>query len=173
MTDSEIWRDIPGFEGQYQASTLGRIRSLDRHVPRQAPGRKLHYVLRYGYILRQTDNGHGYLQVGLGAKCKSYKVHNLIALTFLGRRPLGADVRHLDGNRYNNRLENLMYGTRAENNRDIYAIGHKQHAFTTEQVRLIRKRLSHGERICDLAREYSVDRNTISRIKNRRTFIWL
>lgn len=109
------WRDIPGAPG-YQASDSGRIRSLSREVD-DARGHKVKcrgqeltpIVLRTGY---STVNLH------VGAQQLTKRIHQLVTLTFLGERPDGLEVRHLNGHRSDNRLANLAYGTHEENMAD-------------------------------------------------------
>lgn len=116
----EEWRDIPGYEGKYQASNLGRIRSLDRRVP------CCHGATRLvqGRVLKPAGSKRDpHLYVVLGHGASGSLVHKLVALTFLGPRPAGYDVRHLDGNPLNNRADNLAYGTRTENILDVYRLG--------------------------------------------------
>lgn len=100
-------------------------------------------------------------------------VHQLVALTFLGPRPKGQEVRHLDGNPLNNRADNLAYGTRTENIYDVMRIGGSWRKLSALQVLEIRRRLQAGERGADLAREYGVGETCISNIKVRRSFKWL
>lgn len=100
-------------------------------------------------------------------------VHQLVALTFLGPRPKGQEVRHLDGDPLNNAVTNLAYGTRSENILDVMRIGRAWRALTADQVRAIRLRLRSGERAADLAREYGVGDACISAIKTGRSFKWL
>ena len=171
-TSSEEWRDIPGYEGRYQASNQGRVRSVDHYV-KCGPGGRGARLVR-GRILRpagQRKDPH--LSVTLGHKAAGSCVHSLVALTFLGPRPEGYDVRHLDGDPLNNRVENLVYGTRTENILDVYRTGRAWRALTTEQVQDIRARLNAGERGADLAREYGVGQACISAIKHGRAFEWL
>lgn len=95
------WRPIPGFEGYYDASDSGLIWSIRKCQP-----------------LVQSPTGSGYLQVTLsvGGRTHSIGVHQLIALTFIGRCPPGMEVLHGEGNvKTNNDRTNLRYGTRAEN----------------------------------------------------------
>lgn len=173
MTSSdEIWRDIPGYEGRYQASTLGRIRSLDRYVRCSTGGVGIR--LHKGRILRpagQSSDPH--LRVVLGKKAPSSLVHVLVATTFLGPRPAGCDVRHLDGDPLNNRVDNLAYGSRTENIQDVYRIGRPWKTLTVEQVRDIRRRLAAGEKGRVLAREYGVSEACISAIETGRRYSWL
>ena len=168
----EIWKDIPGYEGRYQASTFGRIRSLDRCVVNVNGGKRL----MRGRVLRPAASpasGSDHLRVVLGHGQPGSTVHSLVALTFLGPRPEGMEVRHLDGNAQNNHVDNLAYGSRRENVLDVMRIGKPWRILTAQQVLDIRKRLSNGERAAHLAREYGVKENCISAIKCRRTWAWL
>jgi hypothetical protein len=169
-TSCEIWKDIPGYEGKYQASNEGRIRSIDRRV-RIAHGATR---LMQGRILKPAGNRYNpHLYVTLGHKAAGTPVHQLIATTFLGPRPEGMDVRHLDGDARNNRADNLAYGTRTDNILDVYRIGRAWRKLTAEQALDIYKRLQAGEKGRDLAREYGVREGTISAIKKGRTFSWV
>lgn len=109
MEDIEQWKDIPNYEGVYQASTHGRIRSLDRFVPfRNAPrkhdGKILKTFLSWGYPM---------LVLCKDGVQKKKTVHRLIASTFLGESELYID--HIDRNRLNASLVNLRYCTFREN----------------------------------------------------------
>jgi hypothetical protein len=112
---NEIWKDIPGYQGLYQASNLGRIRSLDHNIKRDSYN--IHNVKLKGRIFNPTVHQSGYLRTPLrkGGITKHIYVHNLIALTFLGQKINGYDVDHIDHNRKNNYLSNLRYITIKEN----------------------------------------------------------
>ena len=166
----EEWRDIPGYEGRYQASSLGNIRSLDRKVN---IGKGFTRLMR-GRVLKPAGSKYNaHLTVVLGHGSNGSAVHKLVALAFLGPAPVGCDVRHLDGDPLNNRVDNLAYGSRTENILDVYRIGRAWRALNVDQVRDIRRRLQAGERGADLAREYGVGQGCISSIKRGRTFAWL
>lgn len=127
-----------------------------------------------GRVLRPAGKKRDpHLTVVLGHKAGGSMVHTLVARTFLGPRPPGQDVRHLDGNPCNNRVDNLAYGTRTENILDVYRIGGSWRALSVDQVQDIRRRLWEGERGTDLAREFGVGQACISAIKHRRTYSWL
>lgn len=172
MTSSinEVWRDIPGHEGRYQASNLGRIRSLDRRV------NICHGATRLmrGRVLRPAgQKSDPHLRVTLSHGGHGVLVHRLVAAAFLGPCPEGQEVRHLDGNPLNNHVENLAYGTRRENILDVYEVGKAWRKLTAEQVQDIRRRLDAGERGADIARAYGVGDACISAIKHGRSYAWL
>lgn len=176
MSEEEIWKDIPGYEGRYQASSLGRIRSLDRisqgrnHFTGEPFDRHLKgRVLRPG---RYCKAGH--VSVVLGRKTAGKPVHELVARTFLGERPPGADVCHNNGDPTDNRVENLRYDTRRENILDTYRLpGGRWRKLSAQDVMEIRARLAAGERGVDLSREYQISQPVISAIKVGRIYGWL
>lgn len=101
--DMESWKDIPEYEGLYQASSEGRVRSLNKHG---ADGRFIK-----GGVMSPSISGNGYLSIGLRkqGKRRFYSVHRLIAESFIG--PSELQVDHKDGDRLNNKVENLQYLT--------------------------------------------------------------
>jgi len=106
-------------------------------------------------------------------KNRTYEVQRLVALAFLGPRPEGHETRHLDGNRLNNRLDNLAYGTRSQNQLDVYDYRGYHHRLTPANVLDIRARLAVGETGRALAREYKVRDSMISAIKHREVYKWM
>lgn len=159
----EVWKDIPGYEGKYQASNMGNIRSVERVIQR-ANGTTCTIKQR---VLKQTSKA-GYPHVNLGYN-KTKKVHALVALTFIGDRPCKADVRHKDGNKDNNKLSNLEYGTRSENNLDWYKIrGYvtRSQKLSPQKAMEIRDLLSKGKSQREIANHYCVCKSTITAIKN-------
>lgn len=175
MPVEEIWKDIPGYEGEYQASTEGRIKSLRRMVlsknwstglpfERSVPER----ILRPGQFCKS-----GHVSVVLRRGTKGKPVHQLIMLTFVGPPPEGMEVLHNDGNPKNNRLENLRYGTRTENILDVLRIGKVWRKLNIDDVHAIRKALSQGLTGSAVAKMFGVSESTISSIKRGATFAWL
>ena len=118
---TEIWRPIPGWEGYYEASTHGRIRGINRAVF-HADGRTRHLT---GRVRKECANPQGRPMVNLcrDGKCKNHTIHSLIAATFIGPRPQGAIIRHLNDDPWDNRVENLAYGSHHENMWDCISNG--------------------------------------------------
>ena len=112
----ESWRPIPGFEGLYEVSDQGQVKSLDRERPNKGGGT----ARIKGRLLKAVTNKDGYKQVDLykNGKRRMSCVHELVCLAFHGPKPEGMEVCHNDGNRANNRLENLRYDTRSANGYD-------------------------------------------------------
>ena len=120
--ENEIWKDIQGYEGLYQVSNLGRIRSVDgkvtyteRHGKRTWKGRILKgcygecsYVKGYSVTLYKDG------------KPKDFLVHRLVLQTFNPTNDLNLTVNHIDGNRLNNNLNNLEWLTLEDNIRHAF-----------------------------------------------------
>lgn len=117
----EIWKDIPGYEGRYQASNQGRVRSVDRRVRLVVHGIETTRFAK-GQILRPGPCQSRHLSVAVG-KGNSKHVHALVALAFYGPPPPGHEVLHLNHDPKDNRVKNLRYGTRGENIAMDYAVG--------------------------------------------------
>lgn len=173
--EEEIWKDIPEFEGRYQASDQGRIRSLSRKVAGKNPYTNKPFSRTVsGCILkpgRYTKNGH--VSVVLGRGQNGSPVHQLVMLTFVGPKPYGMEVLHRNGDPTDNRLTNLHYGSRSENIIDVYYQGRKWRKLSVDDVVCIRQELLRGVSGTELAQRYGVANCTISNIKVGRTFIWL
>lgn len=171
----EVWKDIPGYEGQYQVSSLGRVKSLSRIV-----NGKCHYtdkpftrrtkdiILRPG---RYCKSGH--VSVVLGNKVNGQPVHQLVMRAFIGPAPTGQEVLHLNGDPTDNRIENLRYGTRTDNIIDVYRQGKKWRKLSITDVQRIREELEEGKLQKDIAAEFNVCLSTISAIKRGEHFGWL
>lgn len=152
----EVWKLVPGYDGKYEVSDQGQIRSYQRRPE--------------GCILRPGRMPGGHLSVALG-RGNSQCVHKLVLLAFVGEAPDKHECLHMNGNPADNRLSNLRWGTRSENNID--AVLHQHRGKLTEaQVKDIRSRIkSEGYGIGrQLAAEYGVHETTISAIKVRRHY---
>lgn len=112
---NEIWKDIPDYEEYYQVSNMGRVRSKDRYIYLKQNGGN---ILKKGRILKTNKVSFDYLQVSLyrDRKRRSFYVSNLVMLAFVGEKPKGYEVNHINENKDDNRLDNLEYLISKENN---------------------------------------------------------
>lgn len=165
--EGEVWRDIPLARPGYQVSNLGRVRSC-----RQS--------LRYGddpvrwQLLkphRHRDGYPGYKLRMPSGRDRNWFAHRLVVAAFLGPRPTpDAVVRHLDGNPDNNTVANLVYGTAAENQRDMVRHGRSlpgeksgRAVLTREQVlEVVRLRKATGLSHSRIASQFGVCPGTIA-----------
>lgn len=171
----EIWKDIPGYEGLYQASNKGQIRSLDKdvwngHAYYRVPGR----------ILRPKTKNTRYKQLVLrkNNKAKTFTVHKLVCLTFNGdKRCGGSIVCHKDGDSFNNCAENLYWATHKKNSQDMIEHGNSRQGKKARHVKLTEKEvleIFHSDNSQEfLAKKYNVTRGAISSIKIGRGWWWL
>lgn len=113
LRDNETWLPVPGFEGYYEVSDLGRVRSLDRVVPR--PGSDMRIK---GKILKpEYRRNTGYLMIKLvnGDRVKKYYMHRLVLTVFRGEPEPGQEGCHANDIRTDNRLCNLRWDTHLAN----------------------------------------------------------
>ncbi len=171
------WRPIPGYEGLYDVSDHGDIRSHDRIVNRFDRT----HVLK-GRVLRQgtARHGHKYVILCKDNKPKTCMVHQLVLLAFIGGRPLGHVSRHIDGNPSNNHKSNLIYGTQKENLHDRIAHGtvpvgenHKHHKLTESTIRCILSDIKMGLPQRSIAKKYNISQPTVCAINRGNTWKWM
>ena len=162
--DKETWKPIPGFDG-YDVSDLGRVRSY-RAREKGRGGATWHVADEPQRILSPGADGGGYLLVtlaGPGGKQMTRNIAPLVLLAFVGPRPKDQDVCHTDGNKLNNRLDNLRYDTRAGNAADKTGQAHNV-TLTTEQVVAIREERATGKPLRQVARESGIPRRLVARV---------
>jgi HNH endonuclease/NUMOD4 motif len=173
LVTEERWVEVPGHDG-YEVSDQGRIRSYRNRQGHPIPKPRL--------MTPTIVNGYLYVKLGRGFQCG---LHRLVALSFLGPAPERMEVRHLDGDRRNARLDNLTYGTRAENyddrrrhgtdcsgdrhgNRKLAQRGEPvSRRLAPADVRRIRDTTISGPA---LAKEMNVSAHTIYAVRHRRTW---
>ena len=163
-----MWQPIESSKG-YEASDDGQVRS-----PRR--------------ILKPAKTPQGYLKVVvvyLDGKQKQRTIHSLVAEAFIGLRPIGMDINHLNGDKADNRLANLEYCSRSQNMRHAVETGlmppppakrgvdHYKSRLTEDQVHLIRKGYLEKKGIAQMAREFSVGESTIRNIVRGNSWGWL
>jgi hypothetical protein len=151
MSDSinEKWLPVREYEGIYEISSIGRVRSL-----------------RKNRLLSPWVSKKGYFIVDLTKEgVRTHRsIHSLVAEAFIGKRPNGLVIRHLDGNPTNNIPENLAYGTQSENEQDSVRHGthYRNHKLTVEQAKQI---ASDPRRYKEIAKDFGTSVNYVSDIK--------
>lgn len=111
----EVWKPIVGYEGLYEVSNLGRVKTLKINNDKAR-----HQKTK---ILKQCKNSSGYLIVNLSNKTK--RVHRLVAMTFIPNPNKLPIINHKDGNKLNNNVSNLEWCTHSYNNKEAYKLGLK------------------------------------------------
>lgn len=111
---TEIWLPIPDYEHAYAVSNLGRVKRTVTVRNSKA-----------GHILKPKtcDGRYAYLHLRKDGQSKQVVVHRLVAAAFIGPRPKGQEINHIDGNGFNNRPNNLEYVTHSENMKHSYTAG--------------------------------------------------
>lgn len=157
MYDEE-WRPVVGQEGRYEVSSLGRVRFVGPRLRNGVPGR----------VLRPSVMSNGYYGVGVGTRT-TRTVHSLVAEAFIGPRPDGCEVNHIDANKLNNALANLEYVTPVGNARHAHRMGRIKTKLTpaaVAEIRALRGKVPQRE----LERRFGVDHALIGRIQ--RGLVW-
>ena len=175
-TSEAEWKDVPDFIGIYQASSDGMVRSLDRMVNHWQGGKcfKRGKILinKKGYkMVRLVNNGIGGLK----------SLHRVIASTFIDNPENLPQVNHIDGNKLNNRVDNLEWISNIENMRHSFKIGnhkgsmlgrkgelHPRTLLSAIEIESIKKELESGASVKFIAIKYKVSSSTITRSINRK-----
>jgi hypothetical protein len=175
MKDMEIWKDIPGYEGYYQVSNIGNVKSL---------ARKRHNILgsTKERILKLNFDSSGYRTVKLykdGIK-KTQKVHRLVIISFKDNPTNLPEVNHIDGIKVNNTVENLEWCSRLQNMQHatksglrIGSTGENNHTakLKVENVIFIKYALKNNTHTqSQLANMFNVNYGVINQVKQNRTW---
>lgn len=130
----EEWKDIEGYEGMYQVSNLGRVRSFKKY--------------REGRILKSFPDPNGYLKVSLSKnnKLKNHRVHRLVAIHFIPNPQNKSQVNHIDGNKQNDNVNNLEWSTPSENGKHAYKIGLSKGRLNSKPTQQTRNKISKSRK---------------------------
>lgn len=178
---TELWRPVVGYEGLYEVSSLGRVRSLPQVVP-VIGHPKQGYTSKTikGRVLTGWIASHGYLMVTLGGRSgRQALVHRLVCEAFHGPCPEGYEVCHGPNGKLDNRASQLRWGTRSENHgidrdRDGTKVnGEKHHNAKLKESDVLNILRRKGESASKLGTEYKVAPRTIRDIFNGKTWIHL
>jgi len=184
----EEWRGIPGFE-YYEASNLGRIRSLRRLQLRCHPKNKevLYYQPYGGFTLTpsiESDKGkypHNYVTLRKNGESIKFRVHRLVLMAFIGKCPSGMECCHNDGNGLNNNVENLRWDTPSNNQLDRYKHGtgwnprYKGQEHPSSKLKdkdIIKMRSVERTKFTasKIAKEYNISKSSVFQILARKTW---
>lgn len=167
---TEQWVDVEGYDGRYQVSNMGRVRSVDRLITAKAGWQ----TMRRGRILKNVEGNHGYPIVSLWRNNKNWTptVHRLVLEHFVGPRPEGYEACHENGIKMDPRLSNLRWDTGSVNN----LVDKERHGTLLKGERIHQSKLTGGDvaRIREIykaggrsqqsiADEYGVAQQTIGR----------
>lgn len=172
MYENERWLPIPGYEGWYDVSDFGRVKRV-----------KASMGAVVGRILKQQNNRHGYPMAHLSKNNKDrlLATHRLVILAFVGVCPSGKQVNHIDGDKTNNRIDNLEYVTPSENIRHAYRMGMASNRgerssgnkLTEDDVHEIRRLLLKGWTRRAIAKVFNVSHQTITDISTGKSWYYL
>lgn len=168
----EEWKPIPGYEGMYSVSNLGEVRGEDRIVPHVLEGKRIKSRILKKKINKQT----GYPAVVLCSVSgqKTFPIHALVALAFIGPRPHGMEIAHFDGDRLNSKALNLRYATPKENREDSRRHGTLAKGEGLPQSKLTEAdvvRIRSDNRLQKIiAADFGVSVTAISQVKSRKSW---
>lgn len=160
----EIWKDISGYEGLYQISNFGRVKSLARMVNNNGG----FYLSKERFLKAGIDsNGYALVVLSKNDKNKSVRIHRLVAIAFVNNLKNTNIVNHIDGNKLNNIYTNLEWITSSQNNTHAYKTGLKRPCKTTGRISKLRK-LTYEQalKIKNLYKTKKYTRNQIAQLMN-------
>lgn len=174
----ERWLPIIGFEGRYEVSDHGRVKSLPRRV-KTTRNNQGWFPLR-GRIIRpfkHVKGGHLMASISRDGEIVRRMVHHLVLEAFVGLAPEGHECDHIDFNPENNRVENLRWVTHTENIRHTARAGrgsrgesNRKSKLTENDIRSIRLRYIEGFKRADIAATFHVSYDTIWKVATRKTW---
>lgn len=179
--ENEIWKPIKGYEGYYDISNMGNVRVKDRIV---YCGRGINPKIRKGRIRKQGIYRNGYKKITLSVNGvqSTILIHRLVAIHFIPNPENKPQVNHKDGDKTNNRFDNLEWVTNGENQKHAFMNGLKinikgskckNSIFTESDVYLIRLKLSQGIPVKDISNEYGVSYGAVNAIRTGKNWAWL
>lgn len=163
---NEFWAPVPGYRDLYEVSTLGRFRRADTHAPIA--------------VTISPHNGYGYVGLARDGTHQNYRAHRLVLQAHIGLPSGTEEARHLNGNRADNRLSNLAWGTRKENTEDRRRHGtlrgahqgakHHNAKLSEDAIEAIFNQRAGGMKQRDIARFWGVTQSNISRVLAGKTW---
>jgi hypothetical protein len=156
----EIWKDIDGYKGIYQVSNFGNVKNKSM------------------VLSLRTNRGYKYITLYKDGKTTSKAVHRLVAISFIPNKKNKSEVNHKDGDKQNNRIDNLEWCTPSENSKHAYATGLKKPIkangelninakLSKKEVFEIRNRYVKGCKVngtTAIAKDYGISKSQVCRI---------
>lgn len=185
-TSNEVWKDILGYEGLYQISNLGRVKSIDRIVFRRKKDATRMIILK-GRVLSYHLSKKGYAQVVLSknGKTATNLVHRIVACHFI-QKPLNKEaVNHINCIKDDNRAINLEWCTNNENTlhakvnkllkgpKHLKGEYHPMVKLVEKEVVEIKKMIKDGSPLQTIANKFNVSKSNIYSIKKEDTWYWV
>lgn len=177
----EVFMPIEGYEGLYEVSNFGRIKSLERL--KKLPGKNQGFKIKEEQILKNRVNKSGYVVASLckNGKVKVHLVHRLVLIAFVPNPLKKKCVNHIDSNRSNNMISNLEWVTHSENSKHAYEYGfkepiaikgvrHYRSTFSIEDIHAIRSMIRSKKSVVYIASVFNVTESAISGVKFGRTW---
>ena len=173
---NETWLPVPGYEGLYEVSNCGQVRSCDRSVAmRTKYGTTTTRRVRSKLLVAGTDaDGYVWLRLFKAGLGRAFRVSRLVLTAFERSPAAGDEACHRDHNKANNVLANLEWGTRAENEAQKTASGRRPRStvnrLTLDDARAIRRRRAAGDDAKTVAAQYGVHLSNVYLITQGRTW---
>jgi len=173
----EIWKDIKGYEGLYQISNLGRVKSLSRLV--LCKSRSKRQTKEKILLMQISSQGYSYLTLCKNNKLKSMRIHRLVALHFIPNPKNKPCVNHKNNIGVDNKVKNLEWCTQMENIHHAIKNGyfnqrgenHSSSKFTNKQIRKLRKEYDPKIPLRIYAKNYGVKYSAMYKIIHNKTYI--
>ncbi|NDB81369.1 MAG: hypothetical protein EB127_01275 [Alphaproteobacteria bacterium] len=170
----EEWKSCPGYECSYEVSNFGNVRSIDRTCGSR-PG------VTKGKLLKPFINRHKYLEVNLFENSKSTPkiIHRLVAKAFIPNPESKPQVNHIDGNKLNNRVDNLEWMSNSENQKHAYSLGlqpsragenNSKAKITDKDVTLLKELYNSGKSVVEISKLTEISVSSARQIIYGRTW---
>lgn len=154
-----LWKDIIGYEGLYQINQIGEVISTRRSGSKGT-------ILKFG----RTNRGHKQVTLSKNGKRKTFAIHKLIFINFIGEIPNGMQIDHTDGVKDHNYPENLRLVTASQNTQYAYELGLNKSKLTVNEVKQIKRLLREGGSIRKIGKTFNVSGSVIFSIKHNKTW---
>jgi hypothetical protein len=177
----EFWKDVVGYEGRYEVSNLGRIRSIDRKTTRKFNFGTTGIIGYPSKILKPMSTKFDYLKYGLSknGKTTSFVGHRLVAMAWIPNPNNYPQVHHKDHNKHNNAVENLEWVTPSQNTKYAISAGrhhggfkmgttHHSGKFTDDQIKWMRNLHKDGYSLTQLSEIFNSNRGYLSSVINNK-----